>query len=151
MLDDAADLFVAADHGVHLARPGAGREVLAVLGEGLVGGLGVGGGDALRSAHGLERGEDALAVEADGGEGGTERRGLGEGEQDVLGRHEVVLHGLGLVLGLEQERVGLGRKPGLTRGLREPGRRASCPATAVARAASSLPARRKSDEVTPPS
>ena len=119
--DDAADLLVAADDGIHLARAGARREVLAILGEGLIGCLGVGRGHALRTAHGLERGEDRLAVEADGGERRTKRGRLGEREQDVLGRHEIVLHRLGLVLGLEQERMGLGGKPGLARGLRELG------------------------------
>ena len=117
--DDAADLLVAADDGVHLAGAGAGGEVLPVLGEGLVGGFGIGGRDALGAADGLEGGEDPLAVEADGGERGTERRGLGEREQDVFGRHEIILHGLGLVLRLEQERVRLGREAGLARGLGE--------------------------------
>ena len=117
--DDAPDLLVAADDGVHLARAGAGREILAVLGEGLVGGLRIGRGHALGTAHGLERGEDRLTLEPDRGERRTERGRLGEGEQHVLGGHEVVLHRLGFVLGLEQERMGLGRKPGLARGLRE--------------------------------
>ena len=119
--DHAADLLVAADDGIHLARPGAGGEILPVLGEGFVSGLRIGRGHTLRAAHGLERGEDRLSLEPDRGERRPERRRLGEREQDVLGRHEVVLHRLGLVLGLEQERVGLGRKPGLTRGLRELG------------------------------
>ena len=119
--DDAADLLVTPDDGIHLARAGAGGEVLPVFGEGFVSGLGVGGSHALRTAHRLERGEDRLTLEADRGERRTKRGRLGEREQHVLGRHEIILHRLGLVLGLEQERVGLGRKAGLARGLRELG------------------------------
>ena len=100
--DDAADLFVAADDGIHLARAGASGEVLSVLGEGFVSGLRIGRSHALRTAHGLERGEDRLTVETDRGERRTKRGRLGEREQHVLGRHEIVLHRLGLVLGLEQ-------------------------------------------------
>jgi hypothetical protein len=119
--DDAADLFVAADDGIHLARAGERGEILAILGESLVGGLGIGRSHALGAADGLERGEDRLTVEADGGERGAKRRRLGEGEQHVFGRHEIVLHALGFVLGLEHEGMRLGRKAGLARGLSELG------------------------------
>src|SRR5690606_3974029 len=56
-LDDATDLGVAADDRVHLARAGGLGEVHAVLLEGLVALLRVGGGDLAVAA--AERGEGA--------------------------------------------------------------------------------------------
>ncbi len=61
-LDDAADLLVAADHRVELARPRLGREVAAVLLEGLVRGLGVLARDPLAAADARQRLEDRLLV-----------------------------------------------------------------------------------------
>ena len=67
-LDDAADLFVAADDGVELALAREVGEVFAVLFEGLELGLGVLVGDALRSAHGGESLQDGVVGCAHGGE-----------------------------------------------------------------------------------
>ena len=78
--DGAADLFVAADDGVHLALFGESDEIDAVFGEGVVGGFGGIGGDALVTAQGFEGGEEFGAVEGEGLEEFGE--GLGAGDLD---------------------------------------------------------------------
>ena len=59
-LDDAADLFVAADHRIELALAGQLGEVAAVALERLVGGFGILAGHALRAADGRQRLEDRV-------------------------------------------------------------------------------------------
>ena len=87
-LDDAADLGVPADHRVDLAGAGALGEVDAVLLQGLVGLLGVGGGDpAVSAAHGGEGRDERLL----GGAGGLE--GVGDGAADAGQSGEQVLGG----------------------------------------------------------
>ena len=120
--DDAADLLVPADHRIHLAGAGAGGEVHAVLLERLVGRLGIGGGHALGAADGLEGAEDVAATEGLLLEGRAERRGLGQGEQHVLGGHKGVLHGLGLLLRLQQQLMGIGGEVRLAGALGEFGK-----------------------------
>ena len=114
-LDDAANLFVAADDGVELALAGEVGEVFGVLLEGLKLGLGVLVGDALRSAHGGEGLEDGVVGGAHGGEGvaGGVSFGFGEGEEEVLGGDEVVLEGVGLLGGAVEDLLQGGGHGGL--------------------------------------
>ena len=63
-LDDPADLLVAADDRVELARARRVGEVAPVLVERVVLVLGVGVGDALRAAHRLQRRVDAVGGDA---------------------------------------------------------------------------------------
>ena len=114
-LDDAADLFVAADDGVELALAREVGEVFGVLLEGLELGLGVLVGDALRAAHGGESLEDGVVGCADGGEGvaGGVGFGFGEGEEEVLGGDEVVLEGVGLLGGAVEDLLQGGGHGGL--------------------------------------
>ena len=110
-LDDPADLRVAADHRVHLALAGQLDQVAAVLLERLVLVLGVLIGHPLAAADLLERLEDVLL-------GHPERAeqvlglalDLGQAEQQVLDRDELVLHPVGFVLGrVEDAARGRGR------------------------------------------
>ena len=64
-LDDAADLFVAADHRVELALRGELGEIAAVFFEGFVGGFGILRGDALAAADLLQGPHQALARDAE--------------------------------------------------------------------------------------
>ena len=64
-LDDAADLFVAADHRVELALRGQLGQVAAVALQRFVGGLGILRGDALAAAHLAQRLHQPLAREAE--------------------------------------------------------------------------------------
>ena len=103
-LDDAADLVVAADHGVELAVLGGAREVAAELLERLVLVLGVLVGHAVRAADGLDRGDDVLlagAVAAQRLAGGGAVRG--EREQQVLGGDVLVAELRELALGGAQD------------------------------------------------
>ena len=81
-------------------------QVAAVLLQGLVGVLGIGGGDPLVPAHLGEGGEegvlgDALFVEAPAGRGG--RALLDQGQQQVLDGDVLVLEPVGLLLGGVQQ------------------------------------------------
>ena len=98
-LDDAPDLLVTADDRIELARAGLGREVAAVLLEGGIGALGVLGRDALAATHALEGLEDRLLA----GRVRVEQRlrvatGLGDAEEQMLGRDVVVAETAGLSL-----------------------------------------------------
>ena len=84
-LDHAADLLVAADHRVELALLRGLGQVAAELRERLVRALGILRGDALAAAHRLDLRLELLA------------RNDVEREQQMLGRHVVVLHALRLV------------------------------------------------------
>ena len=99
-LDDAADLLVAADDRVELARARLGGQVAAVLLEGRVGAFRVRRGDALAAADALERLQDGLAA---GGVALEERlclaTDLGDAEQQVLGRDVLVAEAACLGLG----------------------------------------------------
>ena len=66
--DDATDLLITSDDGIHFAGAGERSQVLAILGEGLIRSLGIGRGDALGTTHGLKGSEDCLAVETHGSE-----------------------------------------------------------------------------------
>ena len=103
-LNDAADFGIAADDGVELVLGGGAGEVAAVLFEGFVGGLGIGGGDALGAADFDEGLHEAVAGEAgflEDAAGGAVV--LDGGEEDVLDGDVVVLEALGLVLGGGEE------------------------------------------------
>src|SRR3954447_16957485 len=63
-LDDATDLCVAPDDGIHPPKARLGDEVAAVLLQGLVGGFGVGARHSLAAAHLGEDLEEALACDA---------------------------------------------------------------------------------------
>ena len=99
-LDDAADFLVAADHRIELALPGPLDQVDPVALQRLELVLGVLVGHPGAAADGLQRGENLLL--ADGVElqdvAGL-RVGLGQGQQQVLGRDELVLHVAGFALG----------------------------------------------------
>jgi hypothetical protein len=84
-LDDAADLLVAADDRVELALLRRLRQVAAELAQRLVRPLRVLRGDALAAAHRLDLLQERVA------------RDDVEREQQVLGRHVLVLHALRLV------------------------------------------------------
>ena len=98
-LDHAADLLVAADHGVELALARQIGQVLGITLERLVLLLGVDVRHALRAAHLDERLVDGLGGDAARGEhpAGGPRLVLGDGDQQVLGRDVLVLEPLGLV------------------------------------------------------
>src|SRR5205809_45963 len=114
-LDDAPDLVVAPDDRVELPLRGELGEVAAVLLERLVGGLGIGRGDALVAAHLLEGRHQPLAREAEAAEDAALG---GHGEEEVLDAQVLVLEPPHLVLGLgEQLREALGDE-----GLRRPAR-----------------------------
>ncbi len=117
-LDHTADLGVATDHRVELALAGGSGEVDAVLLQRLHRVLRVLGGDLLASAQVGQRREQGVAV----GAGTTQDLSgvllaLGGGEQQVLGRDELVAQGGHLLLrqvhhlecGPGQARLGDGR------------------------------------------
>jgi hypothetical protein len=93
-------VIITANDRVELARPRLGGQVAAVLLERSVGPLGVRRRDALAATHALERLQDRLATRRVALE---QRLGLaadlGDGEQEVLGRHVLVTEPLGLGLG----------------------------------------------------
>ena len=106
-LDDAADLLVAADDRVELAGPRLDRQVAAVLLEGGVGALGVLRGDALAAADALQRLEDRLLAGRVALEQGLGlAAGLGDAEQQVLGRDVLVAEATGLGLGVLDDGLG---------------------------------------------
>ena len=108
-LDHPADLGIAADHRVHLAPPGQLDQVAAVLLERLVLVLGVLIGHLLAAADLLERLEHRLL-------GHPQRReqvlglalDLGQAEQQMLDRDELVLHPAGFVAGLLEDAAEIG-------------------------------------------
>ena len=96
----APDLLVAADDRVELAGPGLRGQVAAVLLERGVGALGVLRRDALAAADALERLEDGLLAGAVALEDGLGlAAGLGDAEEQVLGRDVLVAEAPGLGLG----------------------------------------------------
>ena len=103
-LHDTADLVVAPDHRVELARAGQLREVAAVLLERLELSLRVLVGHAVRATHLLDGGKQRVAADAVARE--ELRRGAprhrGDGEQQVLDRDVLVLE-LGGELGCRLE------------------------------------------------
>ena len=99
-LDDPPDLVVATDDRVELSRPRLDGQVAAVLLERRVGAFGVRRRDALTAADALERLEQRLAT----GRMALEQllglaAGLGDREQEMLGRDVFVAETLGLGLG----------------------------------------------------
>ena len=113
-LDDAADLLVAADDRIELARPSLGREVAAVLLEGLVRGFRVRAGYALGSADAGQSPQDRFPVRPTAVEQGLGLApALGDRQEQVLGGDVVVLEPLGLVRrpfdGVADPRVGAER------------------------------------------
>ena len=105
-LDDATDLLVAADDRVELALARRRREVLAVLLEGLVGGLRVGRGDALAAAHGLQGAQQGLVAGAGAFQESLRlATGLRGRQQQVLGGDVLVAEPSCLVLGALDERA----------------------------------------------
>ena len=106
-LDDAANLFVAADDGVELAAAREFGEIFSVLFEGLEFALGILVGDALRSADGGERLQDGILRGAGGDKGIA--RGVAflvrDAEQHVLGGDILVFEVCGFAEGLLQRLV----------------------------------------------
>ena len=102
-LDDPADLLVPADDGVELLAAGLFGQVPAVALEGLVGGLGILGGDAM-----------AAPDLAEGRQQGVPRgaQALGHDQQQVLGRQVLVAQlgsgSVGALHGLAQGPADLG-------------------------------------------
>ena len=98
-LDDTPDLVVATDDGVELAAPRGVGQIAPVLLECLVLRLGVRVGDALRSAHRLERGVHAVGRDPCLLEqaAGLAFRLCGEREEEMLGRDVLVLETAHLV------------------------------------------------------
>ena len=90
-LHDAADLLVAADDGIELARLGERGEIAPVLLERLVRALGILRGDLLPAPHSLERLEQLVA------------RNDVEREQEVLDRDELVAELAHLVEGAVED------------------------------------------------
>jgi hypothetical protein len=92
-LDDAANLFVAADDGVELAAAGEFGEVLGVFLQGLELAFGILVGDALRAADGGERLEDGFVRGAESDEGIARRVALeaGRAEEQMFGGNVLVL------------------------------------------------------------
>ncbi|CAM5676624.1 hypothetical protein SGRIM119S_02326 [Streptomyces griseorubiginosus] len=111
-LGDAADLRVTADDRVQPSGPGLEDEIAAVLLQCLIGHFGVGGGDALVAADLGERAQERVpghAVLLEQASGGGRRALLGQGEQEVLHGHVLVLEAFGLPLGgVEQAGQALG-------------------------------------------
>ena len=106
--DDVADLLVAADDGVELLLAGQVDQVLAVLLQGVVGVLGVVGGDPLVAPHPAEHLEEAVFRDAEGAE---EARGVAvrlaqQAEHQMLDADELILHGFGLPGGGAQDFIG---------------------------------------------
>ena len=99
-LDHAADFLIAADHRVELSLPGPLDQVDAIALQGLELGLGVLVRDPLAAANGLHGLQDFLVRQ------GVELEDVlglgvdfGQGQQEVFGGDELVLHGVGLALG----------------------------------------------------
>ena len=100
-LDDAADLVVAADDRVELAGARLDGQVAAVLLQGGVRALGVLRGDALAAADALEGLEDRLLAGRVALQQGLRlAAGLGDAEEQVLGRDVVVAEAARLGLGM---------------------------------------------------
>ena len=98
-LNDAADLFVAADYRIQLALRGELRQIAAVFFERFVGGFGILGGDALAAAHFLQGPHQAFARDAELAEQLAGRaRVFGGRQQHVLHGDVVVLQPLGVCL-----------------------------------------------------
>ncbi len=113
-LHHPADLLVAADDRIDLAAPGERRQIARVLLERLELALGIAIGDALVAAHARQRLEELVVAHARALQEALHVLvGLGGGEEHVLGGDEVVLEGLGLVLGLLQDGEGAAREVGL--------------------------------------
>ena len=125
-LHDAADLGVAADDRVEAPLAGGLGEVGAVLLEGLVGALGVGGGDPRGTAdlgQGLDEGlRGGAGIGQDAGHGGGRAGGvaLGQADEQVLGGDVLVGQLLGDrrggLQGSQQGARGLGLGHGGARG-----------------------------------
>jgi len=103
-LDDAPNLFVAADDGVELALGGGLGEVAAIGFQGLVGLFRILGGDALVAADLFDGGVELLASQAAVLEGLAEGAvGGNHGQQEVLDADKVVLELAGLELGVAEQ------------------------------------------------
>jgi hypothetical protein len=118
-LHDAADLLVSADDRIELALARVLGEVTRELLQRLVLVLRRLVGDLVRAAHHLERLEQALPGDALRLEQVRGLRALGVGERDeqVLGAHVLVAEGLGLLLGLVEDRAQFACEVGLGVGL----------------------------------
>ena len=103
-LDHPADLLVAADDRVELALAGRLGEVAPVLGQGLVGLLGVGRRDAVVAPHRAQRRQQRVLGDADL---------VGQGQHEVLHRHVVVAEVAAVLVRRLQHRPGVTGQPGL--------------------------------------
>jgi hypothetical protein len=103
-LDRAADLVVAADHGVELAQARALRQVDRVLLERLALAFGLGAVDLLAAANRLDRAFERLARQAVAAHSAAEvRLGIGQCEQEHLAGDVLVAALGGLLLGCLQQ------------------------------------------------
>ncbi len=107
-LDHTANFLIATDHGIELALLGACHKIDAIFFQGLEFGFGALIGHARRTTYFAERCENVLLID------GIEfehilRFGLflGKCEEQMLGRHIVVLHRLGLCLSGFENPVGI--------------------------------------------
>ena len=101
--DHAADLGVAPDHRVELARARLRDQIDPELRQRLVRALRIGTGHALVAAHLGERAKKAVAVDAGRAKGVPSRPTvLEEREHEMLDRDVLVLEALGLVLGAKE-------------------------------------------------
>ncbi len=108
-LDDAADLFVAADDGVDLAGARGLGEVAAVLLQCLVLLFRVVTRDAVRPAHLLQRVEHGVVRDAHAAQHIADAAGhVGHGEQHVLAREVLVVELSSRLVGFFQQTEGLG-------------------------------------------
>ena len=110
-LDDAADLLVAPDDRVQLAGPSLGREVAAVLLQGLIRGFRIRAGHALAAANPDQGLEDCLFVCPAAFEQLLSlAASLGDGQEKVLGGDVLVLEPPGFVTcmldGVAEPRIG---------------------------------------------
>ena len=120
-LDDAADLLVAADDRIDLAAAREVGQVARVALQGLVLVLGVGVRDAGRAADLLQGLEQRVLLDARLRRAASPFRasGLGEGQEEVLGRDVLVAELLGDLEGAVEDLVEVAREEGVGRRARD--------------------------------
>ena len=105
-LDDAADLFVAADHRIEFALCGQLGQVAAIAFECFIGGFGILRRDPLAAAHFLQRLHEAVASEAELLEDSARGAAIvGSCQQQMLHGDVVILEPFGLVFRLRKQTV----------------------------------------------
>ena len=109
--DDVAYLAVAPDYGIKLIAPREPDEFLTVLGEHVVGILGILGGNAGVSANGHQRREEGVARDVKGAEEVSDVPVLAvdEREHHVLDGNKLIFHIISYSLSGGEDAVALGR------------------------------------------